>query len=113
MTTLLLYLVILFGGGLHVPDMTHRWPMIAVARAAQVVQNPSEPDEFPDGMYCSPKGNIYKGLQTPDSPCACHLVMRQDADGCCNVPQNNDPKCTQYCHEHHCSCPRECLDSSK
>lgn len=92
---------------LDVPDMSHRWPMLAVA--AQITTNPAEPPEFPDGQYCTPNGNVFKGLQTPDAPCHCHMMMRQDADGCCNILQNNDQKCTQYCHEQHCACPRECI----
>jgi hypothetical protein len=104
-----LYLLI---SPLHTPTAV-RWPMMQVAQPAQVVQNPTEPPEFPDGVYCTPQGKVYKGLQTPDEPCHCQIMMREDQDGCCNIQQNNDPKCTQYCHEQHCRCPHECVTGGK
>lgn len=93
---------------LHIPDMTHRWPMLHVAPSVQIIYS-QEPAEYPEGQYCTPKGDNYKGLQTPENPCACQIVMRPDKDGCCEIMQANDAKCKQFCHEHNCACPHECL----
>jgi hypothetical protein len=91
---------------LYIPDMSSRWPML---RVAQVVQG-GEPTEYPDGQYCTPNGDNFKGLQTPDNPCSCHIVMKMDKDKCCEQIQANDAVCKQFCHEHHCSCPHECVN---
>jgi hypothetical protein len=111
MTSILIALYLFFSP-LHVPDMSHRWPMLTVAAEARAFQvtYAGEPDEYPDGAYCTPNGTNFKGLQTPDNPCKCHLVMRSATnDGCCEILQANDAVCKQFCHEHHCACPRECV----
>lgn len=91
-----------------IPDMSHRWPILHVAPYVQITHG-SEPDEYPDGQYCTPNGDNFKGLQTPDNPCKCHIVMREDNRHCCEILQANDAVCKQFCHEHHCSCPHECI----
>jgi hypothetical protein len=80
-----------------------------VAPPTQIVTNPNEPDEYAEGVYCTPKGDNYKGVQTPDHPCACKNMMREDKDGCCDVRVTNDPVCKQYCSEKHCACPKQCI----
>jgi hypothetical protein len=79
--------------------------------AAQTTFNPNEPAPYPEGVYCTPQGDLFHGLQTSDHPCSCAMMMRQNEDGCCTILQNNDPKCKQYCTESHCRCPRECVKS--
>ena len=77
---------------------------------AQIVQG-GEPDEYPPDVLCSPKGDIFHGLQTPDHPCVCtRMAYTADPDGCCdaNAPHKLDTRCKQFCHEQHCACPVIC-----
>lgn len=95
---------------LSIPDTSHRWPMLQVARAAQIVRNPDEPAPFPEGVYCTHSGDMVLGVQTDHAPCACDIVFRSsNNDGCCDIQVNNDPKCMQYCHEKGCACQHRCL----
>jgi hypothetical protein len=106
--TWLVALYLLFSP-LHVPKAPITPTLDRYVGFAQVTYA-GEPDEYPDGAYCTPAGTNYKGLQTPDNPCKCHLVMRSATnDGCCEILQANDATCRQFCHEHHCACPRECV----
>lgn len=83
---------------------------MGLAMASQITTNPNEPPEYPDGVYCTPAGDLFRGLQTPDHPCKCHMVMRSATpDNCCDILQANDPVCRQYCSEKHCACQHECL----
>jgi hypothetical protein len=68
-------------------------------------QAPQEPPEYPDGNFCTPKGDVVKGTQTPDHPCACHRVNRTEF---CEGEPSHEPVCKQYCHERHCRCPVTC-----
>jgi len=83
--------------------------VVGGALAGQIQTNPNEPAPYPDGVYCTPTGDNFHGLQTPDHPCHCHMMMRSNADGCCEILQNNDPVCKQYCREKNCACPHECI----
>lgn len=71
--------------------------------AAQVV----EPPEYPEGVSCSPAGDVKNGkIVAADHPCHCKNMASPDTS--CETPTTNDPVCKQYCHEKHCSCPLEC-----
>lgn len=73
---------------------------------------PNEPPEYADGVMCSPKGDIFKGLQTPDHPCSCKNMWRDshpNDEGCCDERVTNDSTCKQWCHEQHCACPHICV----
>ncbi len=76
---------------------------------SQIVMGPTEPPEYAKGVYCTPHGDNVFGVQTTDHPCACKNMLREDKDGCCEVPVNNDDACKQWCHEDHCSCPKICI----
>ena len=75
-------------------------------------QNPpprGEPKEYPDGVFCTPKGDIAYGVQTSDHPCVCHRVNQSMAHDCCDHAQDShEQACNQWCSEKHCSCPVEC-----
>jgi hypothetical protein len=97
------------------------WPSLALllvsmiagaALASQIVTNPQEPPEYADGVYCTPAGTMAYGIQMGDHPCACKNMLRDDKDGCCDVPVTNDPVCQQWCHEKHCACPKACVPGS-
>ena len=66
-----------------------------------------EPPEYPDGMYCSPKGDITVNGQVlhPDHKCLCH---REDHSQDCEGEPTHDSQCKQWCHENHCRCPIMC-----
>ena len=85
--------------------------LIPLSVSAQITHAP-DPPEYPDGVMCTPKGDNFKGLQTPDHPCHCHKMYAQteDPDGCCDpsAPKILDTTCKQICHEKHCACPTEC-----
>ena len=69
------------------------------------VQVPAEPPEYPQGWYCTPKGDVAEGIKTPDHPCAC---KRMYADEACELNPTHDAACKQFCHENHCGCPVAC-----
>lgn len=83
--------------------------LTAPSPSSQIVMNPDEPTIYPEGVYCTPAGDMFHGLQTPDHPCKCKNMLREDKDGCCDVKVTNDPVCKQWCHEEHCGCPMECI----
>jgi hypothetical protein len=66
-----------------------------------------EPDVFPPGWTCTPRGIVKNGTPTADAPCACHRMNHSDS---CDEPEKDveDPGCTQYCHKEHCGCPVTC-----
>lgn len=73
---------------------------------------PNEPPEYEPGVMCTPHGDNYKGLQTPDHPCTCKNMYRDSGDDTeegCNERVTNDAACKQWCHESHCACPRICV----
>lgn len=79
--------------------------------AAQLVwQAPTEPDEYPKDVFCTPKGKNVFGVQTTDDPCHCVNMVGATPDGECTMPLNNDPECKQWCHEKHCECPKKCSE---
>jgi hypothetical protein len=94
---------------LRVPFALLAISMVAVAAMGSQVSRSTEPNEYPSGVYCTPHGDLYKGVQTPDHPCSCKNMFRQDDDGCCDQRVTNDPVCMQWCHEQHCSCPKTCI----
>lgn len=67
----------------------------------------AEPPEYPDGWFCSPRGDIHNGTQTADYPCHCARMNHSDS---CDDPKadSHDPGCGQFCHEQHCACPIAC-----
>ena len=79
-----------------------------------------EPPEYPVGVSCSPKGDVVRGRQTTDHPCACKRHDDVDADDpdaaakgrMCQAGEATNPShdavCKQWCHEQHCSCPIAC-----
>jgi hypothetical protein len=67
----------------------------------------AEPPEYPEGVSCTPAGDIAYGVQTGEHPCACKRMIAPDHD--CDTAQTlPDPVCAQYCHEKHCACPITC-----
>lgn len=70
---------------------------------------PNEPAPYPEGVFCTPKGDNVHGFQTEDHPCSCHNMMREDKYGCCDEKVTNDPVCKQWCTEKNCRCPVECI----
>ena len=66
-----------------------------------------EPPEYPEGHFCSPAG-VVAGGKVIDSDHPCHCKNMGDPQESCEKPVTNDPVCTQYCHEKHCSCPLIC-----
>lgn len=107
-STVLIAVIVPFEQGRSIPA-TPLTPHLAVA--AQITTNPNEPAPYPEGVFCTPKGDTVLGVETGLHPCACHMVMRESPDGCCDILQANDPVCRQYCTEKHCACPRECVKS--
>lgn len=70
---------------------------------------PGEPATYPEGVFCSHKGDIAYGVQTSDHPCACHRMNQSQVHDCCDHNQDSHEKnCLQYCSEKHCSCEVEC-----
>lgn len=76
--------------------------VLALALVALAAQ---EPAPYPDGAYCTPKGDLVNGLQTPDHPCACHRI---DRDPTCEGRPIEDAICKQYCTPSHCGCEIHC-----
>lgn len=69
-----------------------------------------EPDEYPAGSFCTPKGDVVNHLQTPDHPCHCaKMYDRQPNDPYCETsPVRESRDCKQWCHSDHCGCPVDC-----
>lgn len=87
-------------------------PLVAFQQDPRTGNFPNEPPEYADGVMCSPKGDIFKGLQTPDHPCHCKNMWRDsdtDGENCCDERVTNDSTCLQWCHEKHCACPKICI----
>lgn len=80
-------------------------PGVWVTEARAQDPEPGERQEYPDGQFCSPKGDIIGGFQTLDHPCHCHRV---DYDEFCEGTPTHDQVCQQYCSERHCACPITC-----
>lgn len=85
------------------------WPTAGVP-AAQIVHG--EPPADPD-VFCTPTGDVVKGVHTPDSPCHCKNMVGPTPDGECTVPINNDNTCSKFCHEAQCRCPKTCVEPAK
>ena len=90
--------------------------LLCLIFAASFTQS-QEPPEYPNGTFCSPVGDVIRGRQTKDHPCACK--RHDEADQ--NDPDNHkmckageatqpshDAVCKQWCHESKCSCPVAC-----
>ena len=63
------------------------------------------PEEYPQGWFCTPKGTVKHGQQTPDRPCHC---VRMDYDTHCEGVPTESSLCLQWCHKQHCACPVTC-----
>ena len=84
--------------------------LIAVLLAQQTY---SEPPAYPEGVFCTPHGDLAFGVQTTDHPCSCKNMQFQrsnDAECCVRAPNTNDASCKQWCNEQHCACPVACVD---
>ena len=76
-----------------------------------VTQQPSHPEEYPRGWYCTPTGTRAEGLQTTDHPCACKRMATCEGEGEDEIVWvAEDPICKQYCHKDKCSCPVTCAE---
>ena len=85
------------------------WRMAIVCGCAWLslgVQAP-EPAKYPPGWFCSPRGTIKHGEQTPDNPCRC---KRMNSSKDCDDPTHDthDRACSQFCSEEHCACGVTC-----
>lgn len=79
--------------------------LVAAVLALALVQQ-GEPPEFPAGWFCTPRGIVKNGKQSGEHPCHCKNMA--DPQTSCETRTTNDPQCSQWCHEQHCSCPIVC-----
>ncbi len=87
-------------------------PSHQLARSMPIEQNHPNPDgeppAYPDGQYCTPRGDEYRGQIVNGHQCAC---KRMTADPLCEGEASHDRDCLQWCHEDkgsHCHCPVQC-----
>ena len=87
--------------------------VILLMLAATLMLQRGEPAEYPKDWYCTPRGTMADGVQTPNDPCHCeHEDTSHDCEG--HPTENN--KCKQWCHatdnkgpgHNHCQCPVVC-----
>src|ERR1700681_4928689 len=80
--------------------------LLLLALAGGVTLAQVEPPEYPEGVACSPSGDVAGGVViNPDHPCHC---KRMDHDPICEGIPIEEGKCLQYCRHGHCSCPITC-----
>ena len=95
--------------------------ILAVSLLVLSIQTPSTPQghptPYPDGKFCTPKGDLIGRRQTTDHPCACKrhdMAASSDPEAkkMCQagepVDPSHDPVCKQECSEQHCACPIGC-----
>lgn len=81
-----------------------RWLILSAALSLSLAAL-QEPPIYPEGMYCTPRGDVVQGVQTPDHPCRCKR-MADPEDSCETVRESSE--CLQWCHKEHCKCPIAC-----
>jgi hypothetical protein len=89
----------------------------SVSFPGQWASQSQEPPVYPQGQFCTPKGDMKGGKQTTDHPCACKRHDEADPDdpenkkmckaGEATMP-SHDTTCKQWCNEQHCLCPVSC-----